>query len=60
MAANAPDQVRRLVILSAPYAQDGFFPEMLPHWRVNQAIRLRGEKLEITQAPASPVEVAAQ
>ncbi|MBX5161637.1 alpha/beta fold hydrolase [Rhizobium sp. NZLR1] len=30
MAANAPDQVRRLVILSAPYAQDGFFPEMLP------------------------------
>jgi succinate dehydrogenase/fumarate reductase flavoprotein subunit len=36
------------------------FPEMLPHWRVNQAIRLRGEKLDITQAPASPVEVAAQ
>ncbi|MBX5088642.1 alpha/beta fold hydrolase [Rhizobium lentis] len=30
MAANAPDRVRRLVILSAPYAQDGFFPEMLP------------------------------
>jgi pimeloyl-ACP methyl ester carboxylesterase len=30
MAANAPDQVRRLVILSAPYAQNGFFPEMLP------------------------------
>jgi succinate dehydrogenase flavoprotein subunit len=36
------------------------FPEMLPHWRVNQVIRLRGEKLDITQAPASPVEVAAQ
>ncbi|MGO7450322.1 alpha/beta fold hydrolase, partial [Rhizobium ruizarguesonis] len=30
MAANAPDRVRRLVILSAPYAQNGFFPEMLP------------------------------
>ncbi|TLW97570.1 alpha/beta fold hydrolase [Rhizobium sp. MHM7A] len=30
MAANAPDHVRRLVILSAPYAQNGFFPEMLP------------------------------
>jgi hypothetical protein len=33
---------------------------MLPHWRVHQVIRLRGEKLDITQAPASPVEVAAQ
>jgi succinate dehydrogenase / fumarate reductase flavoprotein subunit len=36
------------------------FPEMLPQWRVNQTVRLRGERLEITQAPASPVEVAAQ
>ena len=33
---------------------------MLPQWRVNQAIRLRGESLDITQAPAAPVEVAAQ
>jgi pimeloyl-ACP methyl ester carboxylesterase len=30
MAAQAPDKVRRLVIASAPYAKDGFFPEMLP------------------------------
>ena len=36
------------------------FPEMLPQWRVNQVIRLRGQSLDITQAPASPVEVAAQ
>jgi succinate dehydrogenase/fumarate reductase flavoprotein subunit len=36
------------------------FPEMLPQWRVNQTIRLRGNSLDITQAPASPVEVAAQ
>jgi succinate dehydrogenase / fumarate reductase flavoprotein subunit len=36
------------------------FPEMLPQWRVNQVIRLRGQSLDITQAPASPIEVAAQ
>jgi succinate dehydrogenase / fumarate reductase flavoprotein subunit len=36
------------------------FPEMLPQWRVNQTIRLRGGNLDITRAPASPVEVAAQ
>ncbi|MCF3639095.1 alpha/beta fold hydrolase [Rhizobium sp. TRM95111] len=29
-AAQAPDRVRRLVIASAPYAKDGFFPEMIP------------------------------
>ena len=33
---------------------------MLPQWRVNQTIRLRGGSLDITQAPASPIEVAAQ
>jgi succinate dehydrogenase/fumarate reductase flavoprotein subunit len=36
------------------------FPEMLPQWRVNQTIRLRGQGLDITQTPAAPVEVAAQ
>jgi succinate dehydrogenase/fumarate reductase flavoprotein subunit len=36
------------------------FPEMLPQWRVNQAIRLRGRDLSIEQTPASPMEVAAQ
>jgi pimeloyl-ACP methyl ester carboxylesterase len=30
LAAQHPTLVRRLVIASAPYAQDGFFPEMLP------------------------------
>jgi pimeloyl-ACP methyl ester carboxylesterase len=30
LAVQHPDMVRRLVIASAPYAQDGFFPEMLP------------------------------
>ena len=33
---------------------------MLPQWRVNQAIRLHGHNLDITQAPAAAVEVAAQ
>lgn len=30
LAAQHPALVRRLVIASAPYAQNGFFPEMLP------------------------------
>ena len=30
LAVQHPDLVRRLVIVSAPYAQDGFYPEMLP------------------------------
>lgn len=29
-AIQHPGMVRRLVVASAPYAQDGFFPEMLP------------------------------
>ena len=36
------------------------FPEMLPRWRVNQAIRLRDARLDIGSTPASPVEMAAQ
>lgn len=36
------------------------FPEMAPVWRVNQTIHLRGAQLDIAQAPASPLEVAAQ
>lgn len=30
LAAQHPAQVRRLVIVSAPFAHDGFYPEMLP------------------------------
>ena len=30
LAAQHPEVVRRLVVASAPFAQDGFFPEMLP------------------------------
>lgn len=30
LAAQHPTQVRRLVVVSAPFAQDGFYPEMLP------------------------------
>src|SRR5262249_25746664 len=29
-AVQHPQRVRRLVLVSTPYAQDGFFPEMLP------------------------------
>jgi pimeloyl-ACP methyl ester carboxylesterase len=30
LAVQHPDAVRRLVLVSTPYAQEGFFPEMLP------------------------------
>jgi len=30
LAAQHPEMVRRLVLVSTPYAQNGFFPEMLP------------------------------
>jgi pimeloyl-ACP methyl ester carboxylesterase len=30
LAIQHPAKVRRLVVVSAPYAQDGFYPEMLP------------------------------
>lgn len=30
LAAQHPDRVRRLVLVSAGFAQDGFYPEMLP------------------------------
>jgi succinate dehydrogenase/fumarate reductase flavoprotein subunit len=36
------------------------FPEMSPQWRVNQVIRSNGERLDISQAPSSALEVAAQ
>src|SRR6267143_4608953 len=30
LAAQHPEMVRRLVLVSTPYAQDGFYPEILP------------------------------
>jgi succinate dehydrogenase/fumarate reductase flavoprotein subunit len=36
------------------------FPGMLPQWRVNQTVRLRDGRPDITQTQASPTEVAAQ
>ncbi len=30
LVAQHPEMVRRLVLVSAPYAQDGFYPEILP------------------------------
>ncbi len=36
------------------------FPGMLAQWRANQVIRLRNQRLDIAQAPASAVEAVAQ
>jgi succinate dehydrogenase / fumarate reductase flavoprotein subunit len=35
-------------------------PGLLPEWRVNQVVRLRGGRMEISQVPASATEMAAQ
>jgi succinate dehydrogenase / fumarate reductase flavoprotein subunit len=35
------------------------FPEMRPEWRVNQVVRLKGERLDVSRATIAP-EMAAQ
>lgn len=36
------------------------FPQMREEWRVNQMLRLRGDRLELSRLPAPAAEVAAQ
>jgi succinate dehydrogenase/fumarate reductase flavoprotein subunit len=35
-------------------------PAMLPEWRVNQTVRLRGQHVALKSTPSAPAEVAAQ
>ncbi len=58
--ARAVTQAAALRTESRGAHQREDFPEMLPQWRVNQAIRLRGQGLDIAQMPASAMEAAAQ
>jgi pimeloyl-ACP methyl ester carboxylesterase len=44
LAAQRPELVRRLVLVSAPYAQAGFFPEMLPQQAALSAAMADGMK----------------
>jgi pimeloyl-ACP methyl ester carboxylesterase len=44
LAFQHPSLVRRLVIVSAPYARDGFFPEMLPQQAAVGAAMAEGMK----------------
>jgi pimeloyl-ACP methyl ester carboxylesterase len=44
LAAQRPVLIRRLVIVSAPYAQAGFFPEMLPQQAALSAAMADGMK----------------
>jgi pimeloyl-ACP methyl ester carboxylesterase len=44
LAAQHPAMVRRLVVLSAPYAQDGFYPEILPQQAAMNASMAEGMK----------------
>ncbi|MCI0706413.1 MAG: alpha/beta hydrolase [Ignavibacteriae bacterium] len=44
LAFQHPELVRRLVVVSAPYAQNGFFPEMLPQQAAVGASMAEGMK----------------
>jgi pimeloyl-ACP methyl ester carboxylesterase len=57
LAVQHPALVRRLAIVSAPYAQDGFFPEMLPQQaQVGAAMAeaMKGTPMYVTYAAVAP------
>jgi pimeloyl-ACP methyl ester carboxylesterase len=55
-AAQHPEMVRRLVLVSTPYAQDGFYPEMLPQQAAMSAAM--AEQLKDTPIYKSYVAIA--
>jgi len=57
LAFQYPDMVRRLVVVSAPYAQSGFFPEMLPQQAAvsgAMADQMKGTPLYESYAAVAP------
>src|SRR5260370_10291166 len=56
LAVQHPEMVRRLVLVSTPYAQDGFYPEMLPQQAAMSAAM--AEQMKETRIYKSYVAVA--
>ena len=56
LAVQHPEMVRRLVLVSTPYAQDGFYPEMLPQQAAMSAAM--AEQMKETAIYKSYVAVA--
>jgi pimeloyl-ACP methyl ester carboxylesterase len=56
LAVQHPEMVRRLVLVSTPYAQDGFYPEMLPQQAAMSAAM--AEQMKETPIYKSYVAVA--
>jgi pimeloyl-ACP methyl ester carboxylesterase len=57
--AQHPDRIRRLVIVSAPFAQDGFYPEMLPMQAAvsgGLADSMKGTPMHETYMAVAPVK----